>query len=359
MAISHQEQRLQTVCLLILTSLAVALALYWLRSAMIPFVLALFFSYALAPFVDLQVRHLRIHSGLAVTATLVLGFFLLTTLAAVISTSVSQLTTNAVSYQQQIERLPLYIDALLRNWGIRPPEAFNPVTFIHPGTIGNMLISTTNAVLGVLSQGTLVMIFLVFLLAGRTVNPEPRPGVWGEIEFSIKRYVVTKVVTSAATGFLVWLVLTSFGVDLAAVFGLFAFLLNFIPNIGSVIATLLPLPVVLFDPDLTTTTATLALLLPACVQFAIGNFIEPRLMGTSLDLHPVAILLALVVWGALWGIVGMLLATPITAVMKILVEKLDLTAPMGALMAGRFETYPRAVPPPPLRADDDHKDAVG
>lgn len=358
MAVPPQEQRLQTICLLILTSLAVALALYWLRSAMVPFVLALFFSFALAPFVDLQVRYLRIPSSLAVTATLVLGFFLLTTLAAIVSTSVSELTANAVSYQEQIERLPLYIDTLLRSWGIRTPEVFNPVAFIQPDTVGSMVISTTNAVLGVLSQGTLVMIFMFFLMAGRTVDPTLPAGVWGEIEFSIKRYVLTKLVTSGATGVLVWLILTSFGVDLAEVFGLFAFLLHFIPNIGSVIATLLPLPVVLFDPDLTSTTATLALLLPAVVQFTIGNFVEPRLMGTSLDLHPVAILLALVVWGALWGIVGMLLATPITAVMKILVEKLDLTAPMGALMAGRFESYPRAVPKP-VRREDDKKDAVG
>ena len=102
--------------------------------------------------------------------------------------------------------------------------------------------------------------------------------------------------------------LSALGVDLALVFGLFAFLLNFIPNIGSVIATLLPLPVVMFNPEITPSTAALALTLPAAVQLTIGNFIEPKLMGTSLDLHPVSILMALVVWGTLWGIVGMLLA---------------------------------------------------
>ncbi len=346
MMISEQEGRLQTVCLLILTSLAVALALYWLRSAMIPFTLALFFSYALAPVIDLQVRYLRIQSGLAVTATLVLGFFILTTLASVVTASVSELTANAAAYQRQIALIPGYIDTTLRSWGIQPPEVFRPATFIQPDTIGSMLMSTTNAVIGVVSQGTLVMIFLIFLLAGRTVSPEPSFGVWGEIEFRIKRYVVTKIVTSGATGVLVWLILRTLGVDLALLFGLFAFLLNFIPNIGSVIATLLPLPVILFDPDLTATTGTMALLIPGGIQFAIGNFVEPRLMGSSLDLHPVAILLALVVWGALWGIVGMLLATPITAVMKILFERLELTKPMGALMAGRFESYPHPVPSP-------------
>jgi AI-2 transport protein TqsA len=347
MTITEQEQRLQTVCLLILTSLAVALAFYWLRSAMVPFTLALFFSYALAPAIDLQVKYLRIHSSLAVTATLVLGFFILTTLASLVTASVSELTANAAAYQRQIEQIPAYVDTLLRSYGIEPPEVFRPSSFIHPETVGSMLMSTTNAVVGIVSQGTLVMIFLIFLLAGRTVGTEPNSGVWGEIEFRIKRYVVTKIVTSGATGVLVWLTLRAFGVDLALLFGLFAFLLNFIPNIGSVIATLLPLPVILFDPDLTATTGTLALFIPAGFQFIIGNFVEPRMMGTSLDLHPVAILLALVVWGALWGVVGMLLATPITAVMKILFERLELTKPMGALMAGRFESYPRPVPQPP------------
>lgn len=355
---SKQEQRLQTICLLVLTSLAVALALYWLRSAMIPFVLALFFSFALAPVIDIQVRYLRIPNSLAVLATVVLGFFLLTSLAGLVSASVSQLTANALVYQQQMERIPLYINSVLASYGIRPPDVLNPATFLRPSTVGGMLVSTTNAVVAVLSQGAMVMIFLCFLLAGRTVSPDPTPGVWGEIELNIKRYVAAKFATSGATGVLVGLILSVLGVDLALVFGLFAFLLNFIPTIGPAIATLLPLPVVLFNPDLTTTTATLAIAIPSAVQFTIGNVIEPKLMGTSLDLHPVSILLALVVWGALWGIVGMLLATPITAVMKILVEKLELTAPMGALMAGRFGSAPARGSPRSRPSADSDRDVA-
>ncbi len=336
MPATEQEQRLQTICLLVLTGLAVALALYWLRSAMIPFVLALFFSFALSPFIDLQVRYLRIPAGLAVTATLALSFVILTSLAGLISASVSELTANAAAYQRQIERIPVYLIGVLQQYGIRPPEVFNPTSFIQPGTVGGMLLSTTNAIVGVLSQGALVMIFLFFFLAGRQVSDAPQQGVWGEVESRIKRYVVTKMVTSGATGLLVGLILTFLGIDLALVFGLFAFLLNFIPSVGSVIATLLPLPVVLFNPEVTNTTAVLAMALPAVTQFTIGNVIEPKMMGSSLDLHPISILLALVVWGTLWGIVGMLLATPITAIMKILAEKLDLTAPIGALLAGRI-----------------------
>ena len=127
------------------------------------------------------------------------------------------------------------------------------------------------------------------------------------------------------------------GVDLAMVFGLFAFLLNFIPSIGSIIATLLPVPVVLMSPSLSMPAAIMAIAIPGVIQFSVGNVIEPKIMGDELDLHPVTILLTLIVWGMLWGIAGMLLATPITAVMKILFSKNELTAPIADIMAGRLD----------------------
>ena len=141
---------------------------------------------------------------------------------------------------------------------------------------------------------------------------------------------------SMATGLLVGGVLTLLDVPLAMVFGLFAFLLNFIPSIGSIIATLLPVPVVLVSPEVSSGAATLAIALPAAIQFVVGNIISPKVMGDSLQLHPVTILLALTVWGSLWGIVGMLLATPITAVMRMLLERLEATRPLARLMAGDF-----------------------
>ena len=84
---------------------------------------------------------------------------------------------------------------------------------------------------------------------------------------------------------------------------------------------------------------TLAIVLPAVIQFVIGNVIEPRIMGGSLDLHPITILLALIVWGMLWGIVGMLLATPLTAVMKIFFERIEHTRAFADLLAGRLERF--------------------
>jgi AI-2 transport protein TqsA len=182
----------------------------------------------------------------------------------------------------------------------------------------------------------LVLILVAFLLRGGSTAPQTRDPIWREIEAKIERYLVTQVTISAATGTLVGLILYVLGVDLALVFGFLAFLLNFIPSVGSIIATLLPLPIILISPESSWTIAILALALPGTVQLLIGNVVGPAVMGESLDLHPIAILLALIFWGVLWGVVGMLLATPITAVLKIMLERYELTRPVARLMAGRL-----------------------
>jgi AI-2 transport protein TqsA len=81
----------------------------------------------------------------------------------------------------------------------------------------------------------------------------------------------------------------------------------------------------------------MVLLIPGTIQFTIGSIIEPKIMGDDLDLHPVVLLMALIFWGMIWGIVGMLLATPMTAMLKILLQRNEMTAPVADIMAGRLD----------------------
>jgi AI-2 transport protein TqsA len=155
--------------------------------------------------------------------------------------------------------------------------------------------------MSVLSNGLIVVIFMIFMLAGKGGPAPPEGGLRAQIDQRIKRYLLTKVVVSGLTGLLVGVTLWVLDVQLAMVFGLLAFLLNFIPNIGSVIATLLPLPVVVLSPDLSMVAKILAIAIPGAVQFSVGNLIEPKIMGESLDLHPVVVLLGLIFFGWLWG----------------------------------------------------------
>ncbi len=332
------EQRIQTVCLLVLTTLAVAAALLWLRPVMIPFTLALFFTLALSPLIDWQERFLNMPRSMAVLGALIGGFIVFSGMAILVTLSVRQLSANVEAYQAQIVKLQLMVTHALplEDFGLDPESFLNPLKLVSGTTVRAMLMGTTNAILDLLSQGLLVFVFVLFLLLGGRARSGPMPGVWGEVQRQVQRYIFAKGILSLATGLLVGTTLWLLGIDLALVFGLFAFLLNFIPTIGSVIATLLPLPVVLVSPDIALSTAILALTIPAGIQFAVGSVLDPKITGESLDLHPVAILIALIFWGMLWGVVGMLLAAPITAVMKILFARMEHLAPVSDLLAGRL-----------------------
>jgi AI-2 transport protein TqsA len=209
-----------------------------------------------------------------------------------------------------------------------------------PTSVGAILTGTANAVVNIVSNGFLVLVFILFLILGATPDRKPK-GIFAEIDEKVRRYIVIKIVSSAITGTLVAIILISMKLDLALAFGVLAFLLNFIPSIGSVISTMLPIPVAMVQYD-SRWMVLWVLLLPGTVQMVVGNIIEPKVMGDGLDLHPITILVALIFWGLLWGIPGMFMAAPITAVIKIVSSRFETTRPAAELMAGRFPDFDEA-----------------
>jgi AI-2 transport protein TqsA len=336
---ANHHQKTQTVCLVILATVATAIALHWLEPVLVPFVLALFITLGMSLLIDLQMRYLRMPRLVAMLTTIVVGLLILTVFGFLVSMAMGQLTDNAGTYEQQIT---IMLDDLakavpLDSIGFEPDGEGSLLSKVPVKSIRDALLATSTAVMGIVSRGMLVLIFVIFLLSGQVVSKRPVGGMLGEAEAGIKVYIVTKILVSMITGVAVGLTLTLLGVEMALMFGLFAFLLNFIPSIGSVISTLLPLPVVLVTPEMSPVVGVLAIAIPGTIQFAIGNVVEPKIMGRSLDLHPIVILMALIFWGMLWGIVGMLLATPMTAVVKIFLSKREFTAPMASLLSGRLD----------------------
>ena len=340
---SGHERRVQTICLVILTGVAIAVALHWLKAVLIPVVIAAFIAIGLTPLVDVQVRRLKMPHALAVVTSLLAGLLIVLMMAAVMSASVAQIGADtdateapasqpgAMTYKGRAqELLEQTVEVLhLEKIGLDSDAIVaGAVSVLQKGLLG-----TTTVVLDILGQSTLVLIFVCFMLFGA----RPKTSGPSKVEGSIRRYITTKVFLSAVTGVLVGFILWMLDVDLALGFGLMAFMLNFIPSIGSIIATLLPLPMVLLDPSGTITQAVLAIALPGAVQFTLGNVIEPRMMGKSFGLHPVAILMALIFWSVLWGMPGMFLATPLTAIAKILLARNEFTAPAARILEGRFE----------------------
>jgi len=330
------QERVHTTCLVILATIATGSALAWLRPVMIPFVLAVFIAISVGPLITLQEQWLKLPRPVALLITVVVSGVLLLLLGSLVTASVRELSANAGLYAQQLSRLTERIVAWLpteaAEWidrGDVRELAQSPVK-----TVAGLLMGTTNAILDVLSKSLIVFLFVTFLLIGTPSRPPE--GVWRDLQTSIQRYLVTKAVISAATGLLVGVTLGLLGIDLALVFGLLAFLLNFVPSLGSIIATLLPLPVVIVNPEVSFAVAVAAIAIPGAIQLTIGNFLEPRIMGARLDLHPVTVLLGLMVWGMLWGIVGMLLATPLMAALRLVLERFEGGRPVAELMAGRL-----------------------
>lgn len=333
MDLAQHDRRIQTFCLLILTGISIAAALFWLRPVMVPFVLAVFVALTLHPVVEL-LKRFGVPRGVGVLVALSLGFVVLVILGSIVSTIVTQIMDNADLYESRLQQIFDKAEKIPFLKGVVQVFEFPNETM--GSFVDDVVVATATSVLGVISDGVLVLIFVFFLLIGSLKRSQGTDGVWDQVESRIKNYIFTKLLLSAATGGLVAVIFFVLGVDLALAFGFFAFVLNFVPSVGSIVATLLPLPMILFSPDTTVTGFLIAIAAPGTVQFVIGNIIEPKMMGDSMDLHPISILLALIFWGMLWGLVGMLLAVPMTAAVKIVLEKVDLTAPFAHALAGRF-----------------------
>lgn len=334
------------ICLIVITVIVSAAALYWLRPVMIPFVLALLFMYGMAPGVDFLMQRGRFGKGLAITVALLLSGLVSLAVLALVNSSVQALLQNADVYTARLNGMMGQVRGLLESVGIGAQSLTDAIAKVP---VPQLAGSLANQAISLVSNSFLVLIFLIYLLLGRTATPSEDTGMRAQIETRIKRYIIVKVGLSAATGVATTVILSLLGVELAVVFGLMAFYLNFIPNIGSVLATMLPVPVVLMDPSLSSTAMILAVALPGAVQLVIGNVVEPKIIGDSLQLHPITVLLSLIVWGMLWGVVGMVLAAPLTAVFKIVCDNFEITRPFAALMAGRLESTAAVADPSPIK----------
>lgn len=322
-----------TAALLILAAVALGGALYFMRPVLVPLILALLLSYLVSPLVDLVQVRLHTPRSLAVLIALLITGGMVVLLGLLISSSVASLAAKGPIYEAKLALMGDKAMALLASWSI-PVDGIDLGERVSELPVANVLLGALNQVVNSFTNVVMVLIFVVYLVAGRTPHQE-KSGIYKEIDGRIKQYIAVKVIASATTGVLTGVILAVLGLDLAVVFGLLAFLLNFIPSVGSAIATVLPLAIAVVQFD-APWMVVLAVALPGSVQFVIGNVLEPRFLGSALELHPITILLALVFWGMLWGFTGMLLAAPITAVLKIILDRVPTTRPIAELLAGRL-----------------------
>lgn len=293
----------------------------------VPFILALFIAVILNPLVQRMVR-LRVPRVLAISlliGVIILGMVLL---LAYLGSSLNELARTLPVYRDSLLAPLQRLDPWLYRVGI-DVSIEQLQTFIDPNAamtlVTNLLTQLSNAMTSIF----LLLLTVVFMLIEVPQLPaklqplmaRPAEGM-GAIQRaldSVTHYLVLKTVISVVTGLVVWGMLTLLEVRFAFVWGLLAFALNYIPNIGSVLAAIPPIVQVLAFSGFYDALIVLSGYL--LINLVFGNILEPRMMGRGLGLSTLVVFLSLIFWGWLLGPVGMLLSVPLTIMVKIALEQ--------------------------------------
>jgi AI-2 transport protein TqsA len=323
------------VLVLFIAGLVVKLA----RPVLIPFILAVFLSFLIDPVLTLLTRCRCPRPG-AIVITLSLMLVSLYLLGVLAYSSGKALVAELPQYQDRLSAVARFLEKGVGPFKVDLSAALKSLDI---GKAGAFILKSIGPFFGLIGKLLLVFLFLVFIVAGRGRFAAKVAGALGEgragqargilaaIDAQIRKYLVIKTAISAANGLMVWLVLMAFGVDFAALFGLVAFFLNYIPNIGSLMATVLRVSFAFFQFG-TFWTPFWVLVVTSGLDSILGNVIEPRVTGKGLGLSPLLVFFSLVFWGWLWGIPGMILSVPLTAVIKIVCQNVPALRPVAVLM---------------------------
>lgn len=331
----EQTQKYQLISLIILVNLAITVALYYAKPVLMPFVFAIFYYSASVPlmnFLELRLRLPRFAS-LATTFLIVgsISFLCIGQLSYFLASLIGKVESYHNMFIELIGKTGKYLET---------HQIYLDQTFILNSLKDLPIVSYVKVFSGgaisFLGNTLLILIIYCFLLTGRDpAGNEDKNSLVREIESKISSYVINKILLSFLTGIIIASILFFYKLQLATLFGVLCVVLNFIPSIGSIIATVLPMPVIILQYGIGPEFFTI-IGLCSVAQIIIGNIIDPKIVGKDLDLHPIAILLSLVFWGMIWGVPGAFLATPITAVIKIIFSKIQPTKRLSELLAGRF-----------------------
>lgn len=303
----------------------------------IPFLIAVFLSFILDKIVQLLIR-IKIPKVLAVTITIILTFVLFYLIGLVIYSSAKSFSTTFPFYEMKIKNyldtIQLSIESILGQNLNLTLEQVDWFSAIKDFSITSRVLSSIGSFLNFFWNAVLVLIFIVYLLLGKdnlqdkiqrafdSDNSKKLIKIIENITKQIQIYLGTKTLVSFLTAFGSFIIFVSFGLDFAILWAFLIFAFNFIPNFGSIVASVLPVTIALIQFDSLWAVFWMAILV-IVIQFAMGNIIEPKLMGTTLNLSPLMVILFLIFWGWLWGIPGMILAVPILATLSIVFENID------------------------------------
>jgi AI-2 transport protein TqsA len=344
------EIRLANVAHWMVILAAITVGLIYFSNILKPFLIALFLWYLIMELQRalgrLSFRGRSMPRWLSGIMAFALILSLITSIGEIIQYNIQEIIAQVPFYQQKINLLYQDYSVLMEDSEI----AAMMLGWLRELDLGGMLTSLLNSLTGILGNFALILLYIVFLLMENSVlaaksealfinrkrSYRMMVSVFRQINSSFRRYLVVKTLISVGTAVLSYIVLRIFDVDFPVLWAFLIFLFNYIPYIGSLVATLLPAVFAVFQyGDLS--TAFWVLICIEGIQILMGNYIEPLVMGRSLNLSPLVVMLFLVFWGAIWGIVGMFLSVPIASIMLIVFSHFSTTRPLAILFSERGE----------------------
>lgn len=315
------------------------------QNVLIPFILAVLFWF-LIRVIRKSLRKVRVIRTLpGWSQTLISSVFLLSLLFLIVSMitiNIRYLSATLPAYEENINKITQSFNS---RFNVELPVIWTDLTAdIKFGTILSRIFTTLTSLF---SNALFVIIYLIFILLEESTFQDKIKAMYPEenrykkvdslirkIDYSVSGYIAIKTIISLLTGTLSYIALLFIGVDAPFFWAFLIFILNFIPSIGSLIATLFPAFFALLQFG-EFTPAVLVLIIVGIIQLILGNFVEPRVMGTSMNISPLVVFLTLVLWGMMWGIAGMLLSVPITVILIIILSEFKGTRPIAILLSRR------------------------
>ena len=328
------------VLLIILT---VVIVLIYAQSIILPFILAVLFWYLIRVIKKMLLKIKLLNRIPDWLLTVFSSFFLLSIVALIITmitSNIQQLSATLPMYEANINkittdlnnRFDIDISTMLSN-------------FAKNIKFAGIFTGLLSALTGLFGNAVTMILYLLFLLLEENMFPKKFKAMYpdkneykkinaimGKIDKSITNYVAVKTLISLTTGVLSYIALLFIGVDAPVFWAFLIFILNYIPTIGSLIATIFPAIFTLLQFG-EFNEGILVLAIVGSIQVVVGNFIEPKVMGSSLNISPLVVLVTLAVWGAIWGITGMLLSVPITVILIIIMAEFPSTRPLAILLS--------------------------
>jgi AI-2 transport protein TqsA len=330
-------KKINTVCLILIAAVCMTSALIYTKSIMIPLVISIFIYTMITPIIRFFRYKFKFPHWLAIIGASIVVIIPITLLIIFLINSITSFVQVSGTYQAKLVESFNWVISSIKSYNIPLPEEAldmqSIISLISGQQMTNFLKGFGGVTLQILTYSTVVFVFVFFFLIGN--RADITNSTIKEVQNKISAYLYIHIIISLMTGILVGIVYFFVGLELALMFVILTVILNFIPNVGSVLAVALPLPIAIiqfgFGPQF-----WIVLIIPSCTQFMIGSILEPKLLGTGLDLHPVAIIGSLIFWALIWGIPGAFLAVPITSALRLILSRLEPTRPFAEMLAGRL-----------------------